>query len=255
MNVLRHYNCSHGYAETRWVLSPRNLRTLREPFIALLATCALLSILSPPVFAKADTRNDGREAASEMEGEKAMAEFAQCVVRSNSREKKALAYLQIPESDPALHHAGYQIARSDCARRGAQMRFKETLFSRSLYTALYQKYYRATPPADDLNIAPADYRSEFTVTKIPVGDAQLALRTFGDCATKQNPKAVHDFVLSDLRSEAEKATVSKVVESLQQCLELDMTLKFSRTILKGLVAESLYKARKRDVRTVAGVGQ
>jgi hypothetical protein len=255
MSLVSTYFGSREGAEARRVFFQRNLRNLSETFIALRAAIALLSILASPILAKADTPNDGREAASEMESEKAMAEFAKCVVRSNGREKKALAYLQIPESDPAITAAGYQIARSDCARTGAQMRFKETLFSRSLYTALYQKYYRATPPADGLNIVPADYRSEFTVTKIPVGDAQLALRAFGDCATKQNPKAVHDFVLSDLRSEAEKATVSKVVESLQQCLAPDVTLKFSRTLLKGLVAESLYKARKRDVRTVLGVGQ
>jgi hypothetical protein len=56
-----------------------------------------------------------------------------------------------------------------------------------------------------------------------------------------------------MRSDNEKNAVSAIVGSMQQCLADGVTLKFSRTYLKGIVAESLYKARNRKGQTFAEV--
>ncbi len=196
---------------------------------------------------------DGMEKSSASEAEKAMAAFAKCVIDSKKRQEKALAYLMIPNGDPRQNVEGSAIAKSECAMPGSEMRFQGDLFAGTLYTALYRKYYAKTFPGDLSTIEPAVYESEFKVTTTPVGTEQLALRAFGDCAVLQNPKAAHDFAISEMRGQNEKAALPAVIEATGLCVSAGSTLKFSRTILKGIIAESLFKMRNRQAATPAPV--
>jgi hypothetical protein len=209
---------------------------------AAIVLCAIFSA-SFPRTAYAD---DGMEKSSARDAEKAMADFAKCVIGSKKRQERALAYLMIPNGDPKQNIEGSAIAKSECARPGSQMRFQGDLFAGTIYTALYRKSYIKTPPGDLSTLEPAVYESEFKVTTTPVGEQQLALRAFGDCAVLQNPKAAHDFAISEMRGQNEKAVLPAVIDATGQCLSAGATLKFSRTILKGIIAESLFKMRNRQ---------
>jgi hypothetical protein len=210
---------------------------------AVISACAI----SPAV------ADDSMEKSSASEAEKVMANFAKCVIGSKKRQEKALAYLMIPNGDPRQNVEGSAIAKSECAMPGSQMRFQGDLFAGTLYTALYRKFYVKTPPGDLSAIEPAVYESEFKVTTTPVGTEQLALRAFGDCAVLQNPAAAHDFAISEMRGQNEKAALPAVVEATGLCVSAGSTLKFSRTILKGVIAESLYKMRNRQAAAAATV--
>jgi hypothetical protein len=216
---------------------------------------AVLIGCSSSAYAWQVDNNDGREAASRKEAERIMRDFAKCVVSTKSREAKAMAFLQLPDGDPQQSVQGSEIAMSGCAPPGSQMRFKPELFSRSIYTALYRKYYYKSVPADFADLEPADYRLEYNSSSVPVLTEQLALRTFADCTVRQNAAAAHQFAITEMQSNAEKEAVPAITASMQQCLNTGATLKFSRTILKGLIAESLYKFRRRQPAAVASVAK
>ena len=217
-----------------------------KSFGAVVATLAMFGAASSALAWQSRIEDDGREALSGKQAERTMRDFAQCVVANKKREAKALEFLQLPDGDPQQNMQGSAIALSGCAPRGSQMRFQPELFSRSIYTALYRKYYLKSAPANLAAIAPADYQTEYTATSIPVGTMQLALRTFADCTVKQDGIAAHNFAISEMQSKGEKETVPAVIAAMQQCLNTGATLRFSRTILKGLIAESLYKLRSRQ---------
>jgi hypothetical protein len=214
--------------------------------LKLFTATLILAVPAVPAMAlQSRTPDDGREQATQKQAERTMRDFARCVVANKKREAKAVEFLKLPDGDPHQFIQGNGIASSGCAPPGSQMRFQPDLFSRSIYAALYTKYYLKDPPADLSAIAPADYQLEYKSTTA-VSPQQLALRTFADCTVRGDVLAAHNFAISEIQSVAEKDTVPRVVAAMQQCLETGSTLKFSRTILKGLVAESLYKFRKRQ---------
>ena len=193
----------------------------------------------------AANENDGRVAMDQKAAERAMLDFAKCVVSSKKREAKAMEFLKIPDGDPMQEELGKAISVSGCAMPGSQMRFSGDLFSRAIYTALYGKYYKKTAPENLVFDTTDNYQSEFVTTGTPVGASQIAFRRFADCTVKGDANAAHNFALSEIKSKDEVAALPLVMTAMQSCLSKGSQLRFSRTVLKGLVAESLYKARQK----------
>ncbi len=212
--------------------------------------CSALSLLPGQLAAQ----DDGREPMSEKVAEQTMRDFARCVVNNKKREAKAIEFLRVPDNDPRQMVLGKEIAVGGCAPPGSQMRFQPDLFSRSVYTALYRKYYSKTQPSSANWTEPTDYQSEYAVMTTPVSKVQLALRAFADCTASGDLAAAHRFAVSEMRGDEEKAALPGVMVHMQKCLPEGTQLRFSRTVLKGLVAESLYKMhqRSRSVAQVAG---
>jgi hypothetical protein len=187
--------------------------------------------------------------------EQTMRDFARCVVSSKKREAKAVEFLKVPDGDPRQRDLGTKIAVSGCAPTGSKMQFQPDLFSRSVYTALYRKYYGKTPPETDKWTVATDYTSEYSVSTTPVRQQQLALRAFADCTASGDAPAAHRFAISEMRGSEEKAALPSVMVWLQKCLPEGTQLRFSRTVLKGLLAESLYKMRQRSLVTATSKGE
>ena len=218
--------------------------------VRLLSGLTAIALLASSAIATGDI--DGRVALDQKAAERAMLDFAKCVVSSKKREAKALEFLKIPDGDPMQEKLGKAISVSGCAMPGSQMRFSGDLFSRAIYTALYGKYYQKTEPENLVFETIDNYQSEFVTTGTPLQPSQIAFRTFADCTVKSDAAAAHRFALSDIKSKAEIAALPLVMEAMQNCLSQGSQLRFSRTVLKGLVAESLYKARQKQALAKAG---
>ena len=209
--------------------------------IALLSSAAL-----------AANENDDRVAMDQKAAERAMRDFTKCVVSSSKREAKALEFLEIPDGDPKQGELGRAIAFGGCAQPGSQMRFSSDLFSRAVYTALYGKYFKKAAPENLVIESGTDYSTEYVVTTVPVDPKQIMFRTFADCTVQNDAVSAHKFALSEMHSDAEVAALPLVMTAMQSCLSKGSQLRFSRTVLKGLVAESLYKARQKQALAKAG---
>jgi hypothetical protein len=79
---------------------------------------------------------------------------------------------------------------------------------------------------------------------MPLSDKQIALRQVGDCAASRALSAAHHFTVAKVRSDDEAAHLPAVVQALSQCLSRGEQAAFSRPMLKGMLAESLYKYRR-----------
>ena len=208
-------------------------------FIAAIGLCVT------PVVTFAN-ENDGRVAMDQKAAERAMRDFSKCVISSSKREAKALEFLKIPDGDPQQGVLGRAIAVGDCAQPGSQMRFSNDLFSRAVYTALYSKYFKNSAPENLVFESGTDYSLEYVVTTVPVDPKQIMFRTFADCTVQNDAVSAHKFALSEMHSKDEVVALPLVMTAMQSCLSKGSQLRFSRTVLKGLVAESLYKARQKQ---------
>lgn len=179
--------------------------------------------------------------------ESAMYNYSKCLIRNKKREKLVDDYLLIPDGHPDQDNVNQKLIVPGCAINGSRMSFEGSLFRRSLFTALYVKYYRNTKPTD-INV---DYEVDYTAETSPkygtITGAQLVLRKISDCTVRNNPIAVHNFIVAKLHSKSEKLALPNVVTALSNCLPNETELKFSRTILKGQLAEALYKLRASNI--------
>lgn len=180
---------------------------------------------------------------SAQRAEIAMYNYSKCLINNKKREKLVSEFLLIPDNHPDQSNVNKKLIVAHCAQDGSEMRFQGELFRRSLYTALYVKYFRKTIPSDIKTDFEFDYTNETSAKYDKIDGAQLVLRKISDCAIRNNPVAAHKFAIAKLHSKTEKELISPVVAALGNCLPTDAKLEFSRTNLKGQLAEGLYKLR------------
>jgi hypothetical protein len=213
---------------------------LRLRLILLCASLATAGVSASAVSAQEVTQYPTREA------EQMMARFSQCIVHTgNSR--ALYRFLRIVPTDPAFQIAGRRLARDLCAPRipggVTRLQFRLNLFRSALYSALYRRDFGAGVPPDLGSVPPLLFSSEFDG---PVGDippATRVMRALGDCAARADPGAVHALLVTEIGSRQERPAIAAVLPAVQHCLPEDRELRFGRGMLRGILAEALYKLR------------
>lgn len=181
-----------------------------------------------------------------MEAERAMAAYSRCIVDRPSLDRRVERYLRLlPEEMPR------RIDRMPADRTcvplalggGTQMRYQHDLFRLALFSALYQRDFGATPPSFDLaSLPPLRLSDEFDrPSEIP--DSVRAFRAVGDCVARADADSVHALLVTRIGSDDERNALGRVMPALANCLPAERQARFSRTMLRGILAEALHKLR------------
>ncbi len=171
--------------------------------------------------------------------QRVMNEFSTCTYRRWPR--KSEQFLAMFPNSPEAGRAGLALASDLCLDNG-QLRFKYTLFRGALFEALYMSRFRARPAADIEHAPAIDYSLGATPETNPASVVtETALRNFADCVVRANPGAARALILSKVTSKEESAAFATLQTGLNACLSRGVELSFSRPILRGLVAEVLYR--------------
>lgn len=166
--------------------------------------------------------------------------FGRCVVLTNRRgaERAVLAFPTVNGRESALS----QTATEECLRYG-QLRMPPAIFRGAIFQGLYaEDYGKKTPsdtsenPIDFLLNAPAE-RDERVMQAV-------AVRMFIDCTVRADPVDARAIVLSPVASRAERTAYQGLTPHMSACLTRGLDLKFSKSILGGLIAEVLYRNAK-----------
>ena len=177
-----------------------------------------------------------------LRSEKAMYDYAQCLLTSKRREKAIDEFLLIPVGHSDQNNLDEMLIVPDCAKSGERLVFKGDLFRRTLYVALYNKYYRKSSPNAFQNSV-LDYNQEVSPKYGQIKGDQLALRIFSDCTIKSNAAAAHDLVIANPQSSEETGYINIISAALNDCIPEGGQLSISRFNLKSVMAEALYKMR------------
>ncbi|NML05065.1 hypothetical protein [Sphingomonas sp. G-3-2-10] len=158
---------------------------------------------------------------------KAALDYSECVVTKDAAAARALL-AATPESTEAKAAAS---ALSATGCDGSRIR------QEALRGAIAERVYLATHAT-----APAELTGEppaFTGS----GVKELAYYDIGRCTASRDPLGVDMLVRSDLRSDAEKAALKRIMPVLAGCVPSGFQLGLDREKLRGYVAEGLLQVR------------
>jgi hypothetical protein len=172
------------------------------------------------------------------EARRVMRGYAACLVFLKRRGVES--FLEVPAGTPGWSRLAGRIADSDCLPGGG-LSFAPALLRGALYEALYRADYARQRNA---NIAEAPQIAYLGGNPETFTDEQrmwLALQDFGDCVVRAKPAESRALVLSVAESSAEARAFTAIGPALGPCLVEGARLTFSRPILRGVIAESLYR--------------
>lgn len=172
-----------------------------------------------------------------------MQNYAKCTGESARRSVES--YLAtFPGSKLAIKKVR-SITEIDCFSSG-EMRFQEGLYRGSAYEYLYRTDYSRSKTPDFSSLASVDFSVGASAVPKPDEDVHIGLRKFADCVVRENTEVAHALVFSYLVSEEEKRIFRSLRPAFNSCMSktVDMTIKFSMSVLRGLIAEVLYRNAK-----------
>jgi hypothetical protein len=164
-----------------------------------------------------------------------MDSFAACVVKRTPH--KIEAYLGTSPGSEQASVLGRRLATDECISTG-EAQFDDSVLRWAIYEQLYRKQYAKSGPTD-FSMTPAiDYAAGGS--KADSGQS-VALRQFADCVSRASPVQARSLTLSPIGSSVEQAAFTAIMPRLEACLPKTVTLKFSKSVLRGLIAETLYR--------------
>lgn len=177
--------------------------------------------------------------------EKEMAYFSQCLVRTNRA--RVMEFVRLSPNAKEIKNVVRFIAAPKCLSLQAQkMRMKPDLLRWSLFEALFSADFgKSNIP--NVGLGPAlDFRSEmtFSATDSPAYVEQfVATRQFGDCTVRADPAKAYALLATEVFTVQEQLAVNALKPVLGQCLTGNGSVGFSRTSLRGILAEAMFKLR------------
>ena len=213
--------------------------------LALAAGLLLCGGVARPV--SAQTRK-----GSPQESTRIMLQFAECTVKTRKFRPDVDRFLRTSPSDPEFGTLGRSFVRDSCVSVGfeqIEMRFDPVLFRYSLFEARYRTEFGKGPPPSVVGLPPLNLDSEFdlTITRGLQGVAPLPpliifMRSLSECVIRQKPAEAHALIVAKPYTPVETKALDAVRQMLAECTPEGHTLTFSRPMLRGAIAEALYKA-------------
>lgn len=215
--------------------------------ILLLAGQSSLAPAKPPFVGTESELNDkalGEEISrteqtrqfSPVEIEEELARQANCLVLRRSGEVDEL--LVDAASAKAFKRNGQRLFTDEvCRRPDFVVNYDASTFRGALITARYRLRYQ-DPIESEVDVG--SLQSAVAASQQLGGEAdELILRKLAFCVIQFGPEKAHAFVEAALRSPEEKSALDELKQAIGQCVPPGEQVGFNRTILRGLLAESL----------------
>lgn len=175
-------------------------------------------------------------AQSRGDADRVMQDYAKCVVNGNPAEARGLMALspETKEADSAVK--AMASGRHGCLRTngGSQLRMQPPALRAAIARQLYLR---------DVPTPPADRAAEPSIPFTGSGNAQLVSQDVARCAATRDPVAADMLIRADVRSDAEKAALQRLMPVISGCTPTGARLGFNRDTLRGHLAEALLSAR------------
>jgi hypothetical protein len=166
-----------------------------------------------------------------------MNDYGACVVKNARRRVEAA--LKIFPGTKESYDAMLKLATSECIMHGT-LRFKVELLRGSLFDALYDADFKSVP-VNVISAPQIDYFASAPDSSSEEVRQQVGLRQFADCIVRTNPTSTRSLVTSEVGSGTERVAFEQLMPAASQCLTKGAEVRFSRPMLRGLVAETIYR--------------
>ncbi len=225
------------------------VKPVRWLWAILAATLAAAALGAAPVAAQ-ETGTLIRHRAAQMEGHGGhgarltMRDFAACLVdRAPGRTARLLmAPIDSPEYAQMMKRL---FDREDevCLADG-QLRFAERLLMGNLFDAAYDHDFARAPSANFSATTDSGYVAIYKQPYSSKIASALALEQFGECVAHAQPATVRTLLAATPGTSSEKQAFADITPALGPCLPTGGNFAFSRAMLRGALAEGIYRLSK-----------
>jgi hypothetical protein len=168
--------------------------------------------------------------------------FMACLVSRYTGRAVALAGLPIdsPQYQRTVRNM-YDSAGDECLAGAGRLSFSENLFRGGLFQALYEREFRGGGPTDFSAVASTGYRQLYPDKLSGPARTALALEQFGECVSRADAAGVQAFLRQHPGSAGEDQAIAALRPNFAACIPQDQTIRFSPSVLKGALAEGIYR--------------
>ena len=167
-----------------------------------------------------------------------MYSFVTCVMGRSRNAVKA--YLHTASGSAAAYQRAKRLATDECIVDGIE--FDETVFRGAAFEMLYREEFGSKPVEDFALLPTVDYVVGYDLTSESQQQA-LALRRFADCVSRAAPLQVNALIMSRPGSSTENSAFMGLAPKFSGCLIKDVTLRFTKLALRGVLGETIYRIR------------
>ena len=211
--------------------------------IISLAVLACAAIPAAPASAQSGSRLESKPAPTpgdpfSEDGIRTLVDrFAGCVI---SRHRKPVeSYLKTPPDSRESERKWPSIARAECLSIGS-LTLSDAGFRGAAYGRLYKSDFGKKGPADFSNLPEIDYAVGLDPNE-PVDRTNIGSRALADCMVRTAPVDAKTLILSRIASEEEMAAFRALNPAGASCMRLGVTVSFSKSALRALIGEALYR--------------
>jgi hypothetical protein len=161
-----------------------------------------------------------------------------CVVRqAHGRVERVIAMsANTAEYDTELR----RLAIRDCLAH-SEMRMSNLLMRMSLFEAMLYVYHRDFRPDGLSEAPPIAYRAIHSGVLSESVATIVALNDFADCVVRAAPTASHDLLAAPPGTARETTIIAQLTPHLPACVPDGATIALSLSIIRGAIAEVLYR--------------
>lgn len=182
-------------------------------------------------------------AQSRENADRVLMDTAQCLVNGRPLEARALIAMTplTREADEAQQR--FLAGRDECMRatigsRGGRLKADYLSTRAAIARQLYLREVKVAPSEIGVNTS-----APFTGS----GNPQLVSHDVARCAATRDPVAADLLIRADVRSDAEKTALQRLMPVISGCTPSGARLGFNRDTLRGHLAEALLSARATGV--------
>lgn len=164
--------------------------------------------------------------------------YAECVFRISR--KGVEKYLATFPGSGEARKVALRLSTPDCLGDG-ELRFNDSLFRGGIYDLLYKADFREAGPLNFTDTPPVDYSIGNDRASNSTSLHDVFIREVADCTVRSGPVEARALIMTKVTTKAESKAFSAVVPHMSGCLNQNVTFKFSKAILRGVVSEALYR--------------
>lgn len=171
-----------------------------------------------------------------------MRSYARCVI--GVQRKRIMEYLNSIPGSPDAYKLANNLSKDECLATD-QLTFNEKLFRWTVYDELYNTSFRNFD-VSKIAVVP---NTDFVALANNMGAKGMeiaAVWQLGECSVRAAPKEADALVKSAIGSKTEASAINAIVPQVGGCVDQDSQIKFSKPVLRGLMAEALYKLAKKS---------
>jgi hypothetical protein len=217
---------------------------MKRVFLAMAALCAAPALLAQETGSLIRNRPAQIDSTSTAGARTTMLQFAQCIV---GRDRGRVARMvELPVNDAEYGRLSKKLFDSmdeQCLGDGG-LSFNTTLFTGALFDALYVREFRYNGPTAFPASVTTSYVARYTAPYSQEVRQALALEQFGECVARAEPAETRKLLLALPGTATEREQFALLTPRFGACVVKGSTVAMSKSIIRGALAEGMYRLSK-----------